>query len=111
MRYPDVEKAHFYPIFKIINSWFGLFIFAFMGLFSSHYRTEVFASSVNQIAFLKYMVNEEKTRPESGMSSRTVSSTSLNSADARDSLDSDYSSSSEDSEDEDTDKDVEKGNG
>ena len=47
MRYPDVEKAHFYPIFKVINSWFGLFIFAFMGLFSSHYRTEVFASSVN----------------------------------------------------------------
>ena len=47
MRYPDVEKPHFYPIFKIINAWFGLFIFAFMGLFSSHYRTAVLASSVN----------------------------------------------------------------
>ena len=59
------------------------------------------------------MVNEEKTRPESGMSSRTVSSTSLNSADARDSLDSDSdfsTSSSDESEDEDVGKDVEKGN-
>ena len=47
IRYPDVEKPHFYPIFKIINSWFGFFIFAFMGLFSSHYRTQVLAGSVN----------------------------------------------------------------
>ena len=47
MRYPDVEKPHFYPIFKVINSWFGLIIFGFMGLFSSHYRTVVLAGSVN----------------------------------------------------------------
>ena len=58
MRYPDVEKAHFYPIFKVINSWFGLFIFAFMGLFSSHYRKEVFESSVN-VSFYLYQ-NMEK---------------------------------------------------
>ena len=58
MRYPDVEKAHFYPIFKVINSWFGLFIFAFMGLFSSHYRKEVFESSVN-VSFSIYP-NTEK---------------------------------------------------
>ena len=47
MRYPDVENPNFYPIFKIINAWFGLFIFAFMGLFSPHYRNEVLAGSGN----------------------------------------------------------------
>ena len=58
------------------------------------------------------MVNEDKLRPKSEMSSRSVSSTSLNSADAHDSLDddSDFSSSSSDeNEEENGGKDVEKG--
>ena len=117
MRYPDIENPNFYPIFKILNAFFGLLIFAFMGLFSPHFRKEVSAGSGSQIAFLKYMVSEDKTRPESGMSSRTISSTSLNSADARDSLDEDSDSDmssnfspDDTSEDEGNDKDVEKGN-
>ena len=88
-----------------------------MGLFSPHFRKEVSAGSGSQMAFLKYMVSEDKTRPESGMSSRTISSTSLNSADARDSLDEDSDSDTSSnfspdntSEDEGNDKDVEKGN-
>ena len=55
MRYPDVENPNFYPIFKIINAWFGLFIFAFMGLFSPHYRTEVLGGAVN-VSLLLYLL-------------------------------------------------------
>ena len=66
---------------------------------------------LQKIAFLKYMVNDEKTRPKSAMSSRTVSSTSLNSADQEDSLDEELSitSSTSSDESEDEEPDVEKG--
>lgn len=38
MHFPDKEWADFYPIFAILNSWFGLIFFAFMGIGSSKFR-------------------------------------------------------------------------
>ena len=29
---PDIEKADFYPIFQLLNSWIGVFIFCFIVL-------------------------------------------------------------------------------
>lgn len=38
MRFPDLENPDFYPIFIILQSWFGVVIFAFLALGSPHFR-------------------------------------------------------------------------
>lgn len=38
LRFPDAELPDFYPIFMLLTSWFGVFIFTFLGMMSKKFR-------------------------------------------------------------------------
>jgi hypothetical protein len=44
-RFPDLELQNFYPIFTILNSFMGTFLFAFMGLASKRFRKALTSTS------------------------------------------------------------------
>ena len=57
MRFPDIETADFYPIFALLNSWLGVFLFCFMGLGSKKFRDALMgqARRVSQISALHFL--------------------------------------------------------
>ncbi|CAM6054616.1 unnamed protein product [Sphagnum tenellum] len=45
MRYPDKEMQDFYPIFAVLNSTSGAFLFCFLGLSSGKFRDAMFGQA------------------------------------------------------------------
>ena len=43
IRFPDLELPDFYPIFMLLNSWYGVVIFVFLGIVSGKYRAALVA--------------------------------------------------------------------
>lgn len=41
-RFPGTELPDFYPIFVVLNSWSGFFIFCLLGVMSTPFRTSLF---------------------------------------------------------------------
>ena len=48
IRFPDIELSDFYPIFTVLNSFTGVFLFAFMGLGDPRFRKAIMAQSMRQ---------------------------------------------------------------
>ena len=101
---PDIEKADSYPIFQLLNSWIGVFIFCFMGLGTKKFRN-IFKCKQNQRDNrLKYLIGDMRKKDAADIENRrdsfdSISSTSTNN-NATDSLDesSDEGSGSSDEE-------------
>ena len=54
VRFPDAENPDFFPIFMLLNSWFGVVIFTFLGVASKKFRDAVammFSSKVGSIIY------------------------------------------------------------
>lgn len=49
IRQPDLENANFYPIFAILNSWSGIFIFCFLGLSSQRFRRALIGQARSRV--------------------------------------------------------------
>ncbi len=113
IRNPDEETADFYPIFQVLNAWTGVFVMVFLGFSSSSFRAGLFGDgSLQGSPLYKYMVSSKRRKRHalafgslfgdtgSGLSSRSISSTSLTSG--PDSLDEDIEKGNIDYESEDS---------
>ena len=56
IRDPDAEILNFYPIFHLINSWIGVFIFCFLGVISQKFRDALLRKKMSKKS--KYRVGE-----------------------------------------------------
>ncbi len=52
VRFPDLELKNFYPIFLILNSFMGMFLFAFMGLGCKRFRKALLSQSQKRVRSL-----------------------------------------------------------
>ena len=101
---PDIEKADSYPIFQLLNSWIGVFIFCFMGLGTKKFRN-IFKCKQNQRDNrLKYLIGDMRKKDAADIENRrdsfdSISSTSTNN-NATDSLDESSDEGSGSSEEE-----------
>ena len=96
---PDLERADSYPIFQLINSWIGVFIFCFMGLGTKKFRNIFRCKEEQRSNKLKYLIGDLRTRDAEDIENRRdsfddLSSTSSND-DKPDSLDEEDSESSD----------------
>ena len=53
IRYPDVEMRDYYPIFAIMNSCCGIFVFAFLGMSSGAFRATLLGNGNLKVTYFK----------------------------------------------------------
>ena len=99
---PDIEKADAYPIFQLLNSWIGVFIFCFMGLGTKKMRN-IFRCKENQRDNkLKYLIGDLRNKDAEDIENRRDSFDSISSTSTQnngpDSLDESTEEDSESSE-------------
>ena len=101
---PDLERADSYPIFQLINSWIGVFIFCFMGLGTKKFRNIFRCKEEQRSNKLKYLIGDLRTRDAEDIENRRDSFDSLSSSssndDKPDSLDGSNEEDSESSDEE-----------
>merc|ERR1712012_913962 len=101
---PDLERADSYPIFQLINSWIGVFIFCFMGLGTKKFRNIFRCKEEQRSNKLKYLIGDLRTRDAEDIENRRDSFDSLSSSssndDKPDSLDGSNEENKTDEEDE-----------
>ena len=101
---PDLERADSYPIFQLLNSWVGVFIFCFMGLGTKKFRNVFRCKEDQRDNKHKYLIGDLREKDAEDIENRrdsfdSISSTSTNN-NAPDSLDGESEEGSDSSEEE-----------
>ena len=112
---PDLERADFYPIFQLINSWIGVFVFCFMGIGTKKFRNIFRCKEEQRSSKLKYLIGDLRSRDADDIENRRDSFDDLSSTtsddDKPDSLDGSNEEDSESSEEETQDSSEEDNSG
>jgi hypothetical protein len=101
---PDLERADSYPIFQLLNSWVGVFIFCFMGLGTKKFRNVFRCKEDQRDNKLKYLIGDLRQKDAEDIENRrdsldSISSTSTNNNEP-DSLDGESEEGSDSSSEE-----------